>query len=265
MAEEWRESAVKELRQLVSDRNRMAWFIEQDLTEKNAVHIPRISSNEIVKSVVTTEDYNNQKSALLAFLSSPIEIEQRGNMIIPTPLMNEINIRVGLNNLRVDKEANYGYETGKSPKIGGVDAPNITMGNARVVNRKLSEREPEEYRGRYDYSKFVDRVFKETATAKNSRAWEDYKKNYIKGLRKGRIGIEGTDATRAEKKKLRSAYNKAMKSLKNTSTDKFKEIYYSDLEGDIDFLSHYGGEDIEAFSNRINSVANMFGLDLFSD
>lgn len=265
MADVWREKAVVEIRQLVHDRNRFAKAIETELVTSNAVHIPKLSSNEIVKSIVSPRDYENQKSALLAFLSSPMEVEKRGNMIIPTPLLNEISIRVSLNNLRVEEEADYAKEIGKVAKIGGVETPSITMGNARIFNRKLSEREPEEYRGRYDYSKFVERVFNETATSKNSKAWEKYKQNYIKGIRKGRIGIEGTDATIKEKKELRKSYNKALKMLKETDVNKFKDAFYSDLEGDIDFLSRYKDGDIGIFSSRIETVANIFGMNLYSD
>lgn len=266
MAGNWKTEANKVLRRLVIERNMIANSMSKDIQGAKAVSIPYLEWREVTKAVKTKEDFKQQAEALNAFIKAERTIEQHGNILIPKPLEREIDKRRELVNLNTTKEANYAREQSKELLVGGERKPNISMGDARVSERMLSTRPIEDYRGKYDYEKFVDRVYYRSLQDTGARAWSDYRKNYIKGIESWFNQYDANaQSGQSNGQQMKELTEKAVEKLKKKGLSDFRKAYYSDLLGDIDYIQSGESLSDEDILGKLTTLDYMFGLGLFDE
>lgn len=246
----------KEIRRLVIQRNRIANRMSKQGDELNAVSIPLLNWKDVTSNIMTKRDYENQVKILNAFINAPKDFENYNAVTISIPYKAELEKRIELRNAQVQREINYAKRLGKVAYTGGqlFNQMQVSMGNTRIKERQISLRQLEDFRTPYEFQQYAERVYKATDTSGSIAKWQDYKDNYITGVK--RMLDDSTDEEAAE-------YGKAViEKLQNTSLTKFRDIYYSDILGDIDYLQSDERNKNDAIMERLTTVDNMFGLNV---
>lgn len=261
----WRDDYEKELRTLIRKRNYKASKLNKEGKSINAVKIIPLKEKDVLNSVITKADAARQMKALRTFLNSKTEFKNYGTVTINEAYEKELNERVRFNNSRAKKESSFARSLSKKPTVGGSDEyDTVAMGNIRYKGKVYTQRDLSQIKELSRFEAYRDAVMANSLVTTSIKKWEPYKENYIKAFEKNFFELNSDGTLKLDENgnpiPLYDAISKDIfdtyEKIKNTSLTKFRDAYYGDWLGDIDYV--YSGDNLEVYSEKLASFNKMF-------
>lgn len=244
------EAKLAELHSLLVKRNRIA--IELNRNKDLTIKVPLLNINKQLAHITTNAEADALHRTLNAFISSDRDTLQDGIHTVAAPMIEEMYARSNEDYERVAKEAAEAYQWREEVGLLNEGKPySIDQWNDRIAERYQGYKDPAEYSTRQGYANYVDRVYKKTLLNDEEQGWDLYKENYINSVEKIVDSVQGTSQARKARKLL--------KRLKEMPVSNFKKAYYTDLSGDIDFVS-LDPETVKQSLERLQGVKGVFNL-----
>lgn len=239
----------------LSERNKVARWINDNLNPTSKVTIIDVKST--VDKLVREKDANALEKTIDAFMESPRELDVRGRHSYALPELREMEEIANQSQKKAKEDVEFYSDYVKQFGVQQGGLPSSFIDPIKWVDRfnqfAYDYKDPEEFNRPESYRGYKERLYRKGLGLDYEAGWETkYKANYLSEFEDKVVGQISSPSKKEAAKKVLSQ-------LKGLGGEQFRDLYFLDIMGEIQYLYVTNEEDAMEVAQN---VARMFKLDL---